>query len=48
MGWYGKNEEEETQEQRIVREVKKVIKEKEYDGGNLKVIKESGDDGKRN
>ena len=45
MSWYGKNDEEETQEQKIVREVKKALKKKEeYDGGNLRVIKASGED----
>ncbi len=45
MAWYGKNNDEETQEQKIVREVKKALKKKEdYDGGNLKAIKASGED----
>ena len=32
MAWYGKNDDEETQEQKIVRQVKKELKKKkEYD-----------------
>ena len=41
MAWYGKYDDDETQEQKIVHKVKKILKKKEYDGGNLRVIKAS-------
>jgi|JFJP01.1.fsa_nt_gi hypothetical protein len=41
MGWYGKYEDDETQEQKIVHEIKKSLKKtEEYNGGNLNVIKQ--------
>ena len=45
MAWYGKYKNDETQKQKIVREVKKTLKKKKkYDGGNLEAIKASGED----
>lgn len=43
--FYGKNDETETETQKIVREVKKALEKKEeYNGGNLKAIKASRDE----
>jgi hypothetical protein len=44
MPWYGKYDDDETEEQKIVRKVKKAMKKEDYDGGNLKAIKASEED----
>ena len=39
MNWYGKYEDDKTQEEEIAKRIKNFFKKEEYNGGNLEAIK---------
>ena len=44
MAYYGKYEDEDSYEEELIKKIKKAVrKKKEYDGGNIRVIKASQD-----